>query len=152
MTTAAVFDSGNWKLEGGYNLFCKQSECLRLACPWQEGPAVRHYDGEGNTNPVRDITGNARLENITINGAPGTGNRLSLGDYKYNFITEKDLDLVSASTPNIISHTIYVAGAYTFEDYTYPTFVNLGGSYEFNKSNNAGLERWVIWGKIGCSF
>ncbi len=152
MTTAAQFRSSNWRIEGGYNLYCRQSECVKLACPWQEGPAVKYFSGSGVTNPVRDITGNARLENITVNAQPGTGNRLSLGDYKYNVIKEKDLDLVSATSPTVITHTIYLAGGYTFEDYDYPTFLNAGGSYEFNKSNNAGVERWTIWAKAGLSF
>ncbi len=152
MTTAALFNSGGWQLEGGYNLYCRQSECIKLACPWQEGPAIKHHLGIGATNPIRDITGNGRLENITINSTPATGNRIALGDYKYNFIKEKDLDLVSASSPTVITHTIYVAGAYRFDDYDYPMFLNAGGSYEFNKSNNAGIERWTIWGKIGFSF
>ncbi len=152
MTSAAVFNSGGWQLEGGYNLFCRQSECIKLACPWQEGPAIKYMTGRGNTNPVRDITGNARLENISLNSVAGTGNRLLLGDYKYNFIKEKDLDLVSASSPTVITHTIYAAGAYRFDDYDYPMFLSAGGSYEFNKSNNAGIERWTVWGKLGLSF
>jgi len=72
-------------------------------------------------------------------------------DYKYNVIKESDLDLVSASSPCVITHTVYVAGGYTF-DYDYPTFFTAGGSYEFNKGNNAGVERWAIWGKLGFSF
>ena len=152
MTTAAVFNSGGWQLEGGYNLYCRQSECIKLACPWQEEPAIKYMTGRGRTNPVRDITGNARLENISLNNTPGTGNRLLLGDYNYNLIKAKDLDLVSASSPTVITHTIYVAGAYRFDDYDYPMFLNAGGSYEFNKSNNAGIERWTIWGKVGFSF
>lgn len=148
MNTAAVFRSAAWRIEGGYNLYCRQSECVKLACPWQEGAAVKYGTGTGLTNPVRDITGNARLEGIANN----TTNRIALADYKYNYITEKDLDLVSASSPTVITHTIYVAGGYTFEDYDYPTFLTAGGSYEFNKSNNAGVERWTVWGKLGFSF
>ena len=152
MTTAAVFDSKNWKLEGGYNLYARQSECLKLACPWQEGPAIKHHLGDGSTNPVRDITGNYRLENITVNGTPGQGNRLDLGDYKLNLIKESDLDLNSAASPCIISHTIYAALGYTMKDRDKPIFGNIGGSYEFSNSNNAVVERWTIWGKIGLSF
>ncbi len=152
MTTAAVFTTNGWQFEGGYNLYCRQSECLKLSCPWQEGPAIKYANGAGKTNPVRDITGNARLENIVVNSTPGTGNRVALGDYKYNFIKESDLDLISASSPAVLSHTVYVALGYRWDDYDYPTFVNAGGSYEFNKGNNAGIERWTIWGKIGFSF
>jgi hypothetical protein len=147
MTTAATFRSKGWRVEGGYNLFCRQSECVKLACPWQQGPAIKYFTGSGLTNPVRDITGNARLELITNN----TTNRIALADYKYNMIKESDLDLVSASSPTLITHTIYAAGGYTFEC-DYPTFFTVGGSYEFNKSNNAGVERWALWGKLGLSF
>ncbi len=153
MTTAAVFTSKNFQIEGGYNLYCRQSECVKLSCPWQEGPVIKRGFGAGTTLPTRDITGNARLENITLNTTPGTGNRIALGDYKYNFIKESDLDLNSASSPSIITHTIYGSAGYRWDDACdYPMFVTAGGSYEFNKANNAGVERWTIFGKLGVSF
>ncbi len=152
MTTAAVFNARNWQVEGGYNLYCRQSECLKLPCPWQEGPAIKNHTGLGRTNPVRDMIGNARLENITVNSTPGTGNRINLGDYKLNFIKESDLDLNSAASPCIISHTIYAALGYNWSDRNIPIFGNFGGSYEFSNSNNAVVERWTIWGKLGLSF
>ena len=152
MTTAGVFRTRNWQLEGGYNLFLRQSECLRLPCPWQEGPTIKNHTGNGDTNPIRDMTGNARLENITINSTPGTGNRLDLGDYKFNLIKEEDLDLNSAATPCTISHTIYASGGYNWAERNIPAFANIGGSYEFSSTNNAVVERWTIWGKVGLSF
>ncbi|MFC1870672.1 hypothetical protein ACFLXW_00205 [Candidatus Dependentiae bacterium] len=153
MTTAGVFLSKNWRVEGGYNLYCRQSECVQLACPWQQGPAIigRAGEAQGSTNPVRDITGNARLDLIDPNTTAGEFPRMALGDYKYNMITEDDLDLVSASSPSIITHTVYAAGGYTF-DCDYPTFFTVGGSYEFNQNNNAAPERWALWGKLGLSF
>lgn len=152
MTTAAVFNARNWQFEAGYNLYLRQSECLKLPCPWQEGPAIKNHTGNGDTNPIRDMTGNARLENITLNSTPGTGNRIDLGDYKFNFIKEEDLDLNSAASPCIISHTIYASGGYNWQDRDLPIFANIGGSYEFSNSNNAVVERWTLWGKLGLSF
>lgn len=156
MTTAGVFQSNGWRVEGGYNLYCRQSECIQLACPWQQGPAIKSFrvDGGsagGQTNPIRDITGNLRLDQTLINTTIGEFPRTALGDYKYNMITEDDLDLVSASSPSILTHTIYAAGGYTF-DCDYPTFFTVGGSYEFNQNNNAAPERWALWGKLGLSF
>ncbi len=150
-TVAAVFTSHRFQIEGGYNLYCRQSECLKLACPWQEGPAIKHTNGLGATNPVRDITGNARLENIVVNVTPGTGNRLALGDYKFNFIKESDLDLNSAASPCVVSQTVYAALGYNYLDRDRPLFGNIGGSYEFS-NNNAVVQRWTIWGKFGLSF
>ncbi len=152
MNTAAVFGAKALRLELGYNLYLRQAECVKLSCPWEESAAIKYGTGNGVTNPVRDITGNARLENIVVNSTVGTGNRIALGDYKYNYIKETDLDLNSASSPCLISHTVYGAVSYRFDDACYPTFVNLGGSYEFNKNTNAGIERWVMWGKIGFSY
>ncbi len=150
-TVAAVFACNRFQFEGGYNLYCRQSECLKLSCPWQEGPAIKNHTGLGATNPVRDITGNARLENITINGTPGTGNRIALGDYKLNFIKEEDLDLNSAASPCMVSQTVYVAAGYNCPDRDIPLFGNIGGSFEFG-NNNAVVEKWTIWGKFGLSF
>ena len=152
MTTAGIFTARGWQVEGGYNLYCRQSECVKLACPWQEGPAIKNYNGIGDTNPVRDMTGNYRLENITINSTPGSGNRIDLGDYKFNLIKEGDLNLISASSPCLISHTVYAAFSYRWDDLNYPIFVNAGGSYEFSNSHNAVVERWTAWGKLGFSF
>jgi hypothetical protein len=155
MTTAGVFRTSGWQLEGGYNLFVRQAECVKLACPWQEGPAIKYHSGDGATNPIRDITGNFRLETITVNTSVAQGqegNRINLADYKFNLIKQEDLDLNSAVHPCTISHTIYGALGYQWDDYSYPFFVNAGGSYEFNKGNNAGIERWTFWGKMGVSF
>jgi hypothetical protein len=151
-TVSAIFSARKWQVEGGYNLYCRASECLKLECPWQEGPAIKNKAGNGDTNPVRDITGNARLENITVNNTAGTGNRISLGDYKFNFIKEADLNLNSAASPGIISHTVYASLGYNCKDREIPLFGNLGGSYEFSNSNNAVIERWTIWAKAGLSF
>ncbi len=150
-TVAAVFSTAKFQFEGGYNLYVRQSECLKLACPWLRGPAIKNHIGLGDTNPVRDITGNPRLENITVNSTPGTGNRIALGDYKVNYIEAEDLDLNSAASPCMISQTVYVAAGYTTPDRDMPIFGNIGGSYEFS-NNNAVVERWTIWGKLGLSF
>lgn len=148
MTTAAVFNARNWQIEGGYNLYCRQSECLKLACPWQEGAAIKHTDGTGSTNPVRDMTGNSRLEEFD----PSDSNLMRLQDYKFNLIKESDLDLISASSPCLISHTMYASVGYNWNDRDIPLFGNIGGSYEFSNSNNAVVERWTFWGKMGLSF
>ena len=149
ITTAAVFTTPKWYLEAGYNVYFRQSECLKLACPWVEGPAIKHEQGSGQTNPVRDITGNFRLENIDPGDAT---NLMRLQDYKFNFIKEEDLDIVSASSPGVISHTVYGAVGYEYPDRDIPVFGNIGGSYEFGHGTNAVLERWVIWAKLGLSY
>lgn len=146
---ALVFKTGKFQVEGGYNLYCRQSECIKLPCPWVEGPAIKHRLGAGQTNPVRDITGNFRLEQIDPTVA---ANFMQLGDYKFNLIKETDLDLISASNPTIITHTLYATLGWNWDDRNYPLFINGGGSYEFSNSTNAAVERWLAWIKGGISF
>lgn len=143
LNTAFVFTSGGFQGEAGYNFYVQSSECIKLACPWQEGPAIKHVEGKGQTNPVRDITGNLLLE-----GAE----KLPLEDFGRAIITAKDLDLVSASTPCLISHTIFIDLGYRWDNREYPIFINGGGSYEFSSSSNAEMQRWTIWAKGGFSF
>jgi hypothetical protein len=143
MTTSAILRMKSWILEGGYNLYCRQSECVKLACPWCEGPAIKANLGNGTTNPVRDITGNYRLENVTQN--------VALLNYKQNMIKASELDLVSATNPCVITSTIYGTLGYRWDDRDWPLFGNLGASYEFSNSHNGALERWTIWAKLGVS-
>lgn len=143
-TTAVVFTCGGIQVEAGYNLFARQSECARLNCPWVLGPAIKHHDGNGETNPIRDITGNFRLEDTTDN--------ITVDFYDTNVIQEADLDLVSATTPCAISQTLYGAGGYRWDTISYPVFVSAGGSFEFSNSNNSIVDRWTIWAKGGISF
>lgn len=147
-TGCLLFRTSKFQIEGGYNLYCRQSECIKLPCPWVEGPAIKHIAGAGQTNPLRDITGNFRIEQIAPSGSQFT----LLGDYKFNLIKEADLDLISASNPCIISHTLYASLGWNWNDRKYPFFINGGGSYEFSHSNNAVMERWLGWIKGGLSF
>lgn len=136
--------------EVGYNLYYRKSDNVKLACPFVPGPAIKHWYGQGYTNPVRDITGNFRLEDNQAGGP-------SLPDvapqyYAANRIKESDLDLASCAQPAIMTHTLYVSAGKRWDEREYPVFMNLGGSGEFSQANNAALERWVLWGKFGMSF
>ncbi len=146
MTTAVAFTDGSgFQAEGGYNYFARRAEEVRLRSQWQEGPAIKHLDGSGKTNPVRDITGNPFIESIDLV-------ENELGNYDNNIIKESDLDLSSAASPAIITHTYFGAVGYHSNDREYPLFGNLGGSYEFSRANNAHIERWTVWFKMGASF
>ena len=66
-------------------------------------------------------------------------------------IRQFDLDLSSAAHPCVVSHIIYVSGAYQWDDIDWPTLLGAGASYEFG-SDNLALHRWNIWGKLAISF
>lgn len=148
ITTALVY-SGCWfHAELGYNLYARRAECVELECPWNEGPAIKARDGEGQTNPIRDITGNFYLENATIVGQLP----VPITQYPLSIIKEDDLDLVSAANPAGISQTIFGAAGleYNITD-CLPGFISIGGSYEFAKDNSGLADRWVAWFKTGLS-
>lgn len=162
MTMSGIYDTHNWSLEGGYNLYYRQAECVKLACPWQEGPAIKmgnitpfgeNLGGSGQTNPIRDITGNYLLETgaYGMNDDGITNTKITLADYNFNLLTADDINLNSASSPSVLTFTVYGTVSYNWDDMEYPTFANFGGSYEF-ANNNAATERWTIWGKLGLSF
>ncbi len=174
--TALTYRSKGFDGEVGYNFFVRRSECVKLTCPWKEGPALKHSLGFGMTNPIRDITGNKFLEQqvvgntvaLTDNGnlippADGADDEIDISRsdifipvvvdfYEQSLIKEKDLDLQSAATPCMLIHTVYGALGYRWDDREYPVFLTYGGSYTFSRNNNAVPQRWTIWGKFGFSF
>lgn len=153
MTTALVYDGCWFTGEIGYNLYARRAECVKLAQPWQEGPAIKARDGIGQVNPLRDITGNFFIENATIAGGIFPVDQVGLPFYDLVVIKESDLDLVSASSPCGLSQTIYGALTMDFDSWCRrPVFVNIGGSYEFANKNNGMINRWTIWAKGGISF
>lgn len=134
------------QLEAGYNLFCRPAECVKLKCGWQEGPALRALTGEGFTNDILNIAGGFSGEPVGIDALDR-----AVTNYALNVITFADLDLESAAHPTMISHTFYGTLGYRWDELEYPVFAGLGGSYEFTE-DNTGINRWVLWGKVGFSF
>ena len=140
---ALIVDRNCYELEIGYNFFARQAECLKLDCAFPEGVALKAINlGGGATGRFQTI--NSDFGNNCL-GSPVT-------DYADNIITPADLDLESAAHPAILSHTIYGSVAYKFETCRgFPLFIGAGASYEF-ATDNAGLNRWMAWGKLGIAF
>ncbi len=147
ITTALCYQHCALDLEVGYNLFLRDGECLKLACPFESGIALAAREGAGDTNPVRTINGNPLLDQF-----PEFGPSVSVAGYESSIIQQSDLDLNSAASPCLISHTIYGALGYNWDVCAYPAFINGGASYEFTNSTNASVNRWTVWVKAGLSF
>jgi hypothetical protein len=153
--SAFVFSFRRFEGEVGYNFFAKRAECVKLACPWQEGPAIKHFIGTGTTNPIRTIQGSPYLEQVVSNLDAPPGLILIpviIDNYETSVIKETDLDLESAATPCLLSNTLYAALGYRNDEREYPVFGTGGASYTFSKNNNAVLRRWTLWGKVGFAF
>lgn len=132
--------------ELGYNFFAREKECVKLACPWVTGPALKAPQGAGFTwTPAQaTIAGNVRMLD--------TDQVVSLANYSQSLILASDLDLDSAAHPAMISNTIYGSLGYKWEDMCNPLHMNIGGSYEWAGKDFAVMNRWTLWGKFGVSF
>lgn len=161
VNTAFVFTYRRFQAEVGYNFLAKRGENVELDCSWKTGPALKHYLGEGQTNPIRTINGSPYYEQLvssitlpaTVPPTPGVLLiPVQLADYEMSLIQEEDLDLNSAATPAIFANTLYGTLGFHFYDREYPLFGNLGASYTFSKNNDASPRRWVVWLKAGVSY
>ena len=122
-----------------------------MACPWQSVSAIKYVTGEGETNPIRDITGNKYLEQTVFDNSGALLIPVSFDNFNQSLINESDIDLLSATTPALISHTLYASVGGCFDERDYPLMVDGGFSYTFSQ-NNAVVNRWMIWLKGGVSF
>jgi hypothetical protein len=140
---ALIIDTTCYEFEVGYNFFARQAECLRLACPFPTGIALKSIAvGGGQTAPFQEI------DNDFADNCVGT----PVANYANNIITEADLDLDSAAHPATLTHTVYGSVAFQWNSYcNMPMFFAVGGSYEFSP-DNVGLNRWMAWGKFGFAF
>lgn len=156
-----VFSWGKFRAEAGYNFLAKRAEDVELNCPWQPGPALKHYLGAGETNPIRTINGSRYYEQIVTDLPMPIASPLvpgaiiipvALANYEMSIIQESDIDLNSAATPSIFANTLYGVLGFDCEDREYPLFGNFGASYTFSKNNDASPRRWIIWAKMGVSY
>ena len=156
INTAFIFNWNRFQAEIGYNFLARRAENVELDCPWKETVALKHFVGEGLTNPIRTINGNAYYEQI-VNSIPVNNQSkllipVSVADYEMAVIKECDLDLNAAATPAILTNTLYATLGFDIRDREFPIFGNVGGSFTFSKNNDAAPRRWVLWAKGGLSF
>lgn len=152
MTTAAIFNASAFRIEVGYNLFCRQAECVKLDCPWptdENAPAfkaaITSIDEETNLiNPSRTIYASGKLNQAEV-GFP-------IADYTDGEITEDQLDMQSATHPAIVTNTFHLALGYRWDNMNFPIHLDGGASYEFAQDNNTVLDRWAVWAKTGFAF
>jgi hypothetical protein len=151
--TAFIF-RGQWcEAEVGYNFYARSGEDVRLCNPTA-------INGIGLVGfPVGNIAFPTALtaSNSTIRRFLGTQ---SENVFDNNFVTtagqfipltEQDINYASAAAPTTITHTFYGSIGKTWDNCARPVFANLGGSYEFS-ADNSGLDRWLLWFKVGFSY
>src|SRR4029077_20708266 len=67
INTAFIFTVRKLQFEVGYNFLAKRGEKVELECDWQTGPALKHWNGRGQTNPIRTINGSPYFEQVVQN-------------------------------------------------------------------------------------
>jgi len=161
-----VLQSEKCLVEFGWNIFAREAEKVTLTSAWSENIAFPEatispfveFPGTPANNPKDQLLRNNGLllskNNKTFNNDALTTTQGS--DIVWNSafeITEAMLNLESAASPQVITHTPYVSANYTWGDTSSdrPGSVGVGASYEFAQNNNS-LNQWQLWGKLGFCF
>lgn len=148
-------EGSGFDAELGYNFYARQAECVSLKNNFSPQAAIKDSVGMGVTNPVRDITNDLLLNEASVRNLMGTGNFNTEGiaaAYDRGIISQSDLNLDSATHPCMISHTLYGAFGYHYNEWCYPMLASIGGSYEFNRKMNSAMNRWLLWGRFNIAF
>jgi len=130
-------------LDLGYNFFFKEKEAVRLRKKLEEN----RYAIAGRNYVTADGT------NFTITDANVDGNDTQAATISTNSLRTNQIQITTcmAETPQQITHGIFGGLGYVFNQAKFPVMLGLGGKYEF-KDNNAAIEKWTVWGKIGVNF
>ncbi|HSC24624.1 MAG TPA: hypothetical protein VLB80_00200 [Candidatus Babeliales bacterium] len=157
INTAFIFSCGKFQGEVGYNFLAKRAEKVELDCPWQPVAALKHFNGNGTTNPIRTINGSPFYEQVVSSLQVGAAPTVTLipvpvDNFETVVIQATDIDLNSAATPAILTNTLYGTLGFHLQEREYPLFGNFGASYTFSKNNDAAPRRWILWVKSGVSF
>jgi hypothetical protein len=174
-TMALVYNQYSFQGEIGYNFWARQAEKVKLKDCWVEGPAIAQLNIDNEL--VLDRNGKAGIDKLSNIGNNNVGLNCALFNdlvcaeedtacvfvgqcvcgaavqefNDANRIKVTDLNLNSAAHPGAMSHTIYGALGYCWDECDWPMLVGVGGSYEFTGVNTA-LNRWLVWGKFSVSF
>lgn len=138
--------------EAGYSTYYRQEEEVKLTCPWPNNVYIIGIDQTNTTLFATESNATMRRflldQGIDIDKHPNGPN---VGQPNIINVKEDDLDLRSASHPCTISHALWGAMGYQWDDLCIPTHLSGGGSYEFSTENLA-LHRWTMWAKLILSF
>ncbi|KKR96914.1 MAG: hypothetical protein UU47_C0005G0027 [candidate division TM6 bacterium GW2011_GWE2_41_16] len=132
-----LYNHCNFNSELGYGFYARQCEKVEF-CNKNFTAALKYYTGLGQTTIYRTINGLAAGTNLSV--------------ANYQAIPTSHFDLTSATHPAMLSFILHGSLGYSWKEVCYPTFVGIGGSYEFPSGTNAALAAWTLWGKLGITF
>ncbi len=132
---AFAFHWGNFLFDIGYNLYIQEAEDVKVKT-WAN-------DTYGIADYAYDTA-----NDFTITTLPGDG---VADDTTEGPINREQVRDSAAETPSQVTHKLYGGLGYAFNHWNYPLMVGIAGSYEWPE-NNAAMEQWAVWGKVGLSF
>lgn len=123
------FKSGGFIIDLGYNFFYKDEEDC-----W-----IKHWEDNVYALAERDYPTNTKFGEVPAD------------DFLHS-LQSTDLDVDAVKTPSQVTNKIFAGLGYQFNySKSVPGLVGIGGSYEF-ASDNAALENYSVWLKLGVSF
>lgn len=127
---------------------------------WAHGGEGIEFDDKNCFGKVYGIA--AKPGEFTPNGIPATASTSTIdfqgptdkdqfGNNIFVPIERRDLNLCSASSRSTLVHRAHFAIGNVSKDCDYNKLIAFGFFYEIPQ-NNAALQQWGIWGKVGASF
>ncbi|MBD3231820.1 hypothetical protein GF322_04125 [Candidatus Dependentiae bacterium] len=152
------FKCRKWNFELGYNLWARESEDVSLNDSWTSPGTYGLAAANDAYNTNIDVKAGTQAGAVVFDrlvypqtAATGVSSATTIktfGAADDKFITENDVDV--SGHPSALSHKILAGISYDFDFKDRPWFLAIGGSYEF-PDDNAALEQWAIWAKVGLT-
>lgn len=165
LNVAGVVAISNLQGEAGYHFNASETERIRLAKPWPSNVALTGlWTGKNifwNSSEPQHISRNNQTINESLrilNDCPWfepakdpNPDAWYVTQDTYRQLGQDQLDFDSGAHPATISHTLYLALSYYWQEATYPGFVSFGGGYEFGRGDHV-MDRLQLWMQAGVSF
>ena len=150
-----AYHNKNITLDVGYSCYARSAEKVSLKQTWTNdtyAPAAVGYapaDAFEIISPYHTTT-TTLVTNVYPYQYGSSGENLALMSEGLA-INRGNLDTDTASTPAILTNTIYFGFSALMPNFEYPVIFGAGMSYEWG-SDNASLDAWNGWVKLGITF
>lgn len=142
LTTGFRLQVRSFEAELGYDLWARGAERVEFivdVCPECSHPQMNILNfGIAGSGPG-------------ISASNSTINQQAADDASFVSLQAFDLNPSSATANAAICHRVHGSLGWTHQHLNFEAFVNIGGFAEFSQ-NNAALNLWGLWGKVGGSF
>jgi hypothetical protein len=132
-----AYNNGGFNFDLGYNLYYRDSEEVH-----RKGHIEDSSYAVASRGFRADFGGGAVGGALVANDVDGA---------TLWYVNNENLETSVAETPSQLTNSIYGGMGYTFRKWEVPMMMGIGGKYEW-PTDNAALEQWSVWGKMGVTF